>query len=163
MILGMPAELFTKLHVAVSLIGLVAGLVAVLAMVGGRQARGVTALFLAATLLTSVTGFLFPLRSIGPPHMVGVLSLVALAAAFWGLYRRRLVGPWRLIYIVSATAALWFNAFVAVVQAFQRVPVLALMAPRGNEPPFLVAQAAVLALCAMLGLAAARNFKPAPG
>jgi hypothetical protein len=161
MILGMPAELFTKLHVGLSLVGLAAGVVALLAMVGRRLVPAVTALFLVTTALTSVTGFAFPVKGLDPARIVGIVSLIVLAAAIFALYGRRLAGPWRLIYIVCAAAALWLNAFVAVVQAFQKIPLLAIAAPNGNEPPFLAAQLGVLALCALLGFSAARNFKPA--
>ena len=161
MILGMPAELFTKLHVGLSLVGLAAGALTLLAMVGRRLVPGVTALFLAATVLTSLTGFAFPAKGLDPAQIVGIVSLFVLAAAIFALYRRRLAGPWRLIYIVSAAAALWLNAFVAVAQAFQKIPLLAIAAPNGNEPPFLAAQFGVLALCSLLGFAAARNFRPA--
>ncbi|HEY2708664.1 MAG TPA: hypothetical protein VGI95_11490 [Caulobacteraceae bacterium] len=161
MILGLSVELFTKLHVAISLIGLISGLVAVMAMVGKRYTPGVTALFLATTVLTSVTGFFFHSKAFGPPHVIGVLSLVIVAVALFAIYVRKLAGIWRGTYVVTAVLALYLNAFVAVVQAFQKLPVLHAMAPRGSEPPFAIAQAATLALMALLGFLAFRNFKPA--
>ena len=38
--------------------------------------------FLGATTLTSATGFLFPSKAFGPPHVVGVISLADIARKF---------------------------------------------------------------------------------
>ena len=56
MTLGMSTSAFTLLHVVLSLIGIVAGMVVAAAMLGSTIANGWTALFLATTVLTSVTG-----------------------------------------------------------------------------------------------------------
>jgi hypothetical protein len=111
-------------------------------------------------VLTSVTGFLFHSTSFGPPQVVGVLSLVVLAAAIPALYVFHLAGIWRVVYIVGATIALYFNAFVGVVQAFQKLPFLQPLAPTQSEPPFLVAQIAVLAIFIVLGFLALKRFHP---
>src|SRR5262245_17881068 len=118
MILGMSVAAFTTLHVVISLIGIITGLVVVLGMIGNRPMPGWTAVFLATTVATSVTGFFFPLKQIGPPHIVGAISLVVLAVTLFALYGARLAGRWRLAYVVTAVIALYLNCFVAVVQAF---------------------------------------------
>src|SRR6202521_6188450 len=121
MILGMSTATFTAVHVVLSLIGIVAGVVVLLGMLGGKRLDGLTAVFLASTVLTSATGFLFHSASFGPPHVVGIISLVVLAIAILALYVYRLAGAWRWIYIVSAVLALYLNVFVGVVQAFQKI------------------------------------------
>src|SRR3984893_18834197 len=120
MILGMSTSTFTSLHVVLSLIGIFSGAVVLFDLLGGRSRPAWTALFLATTVLTSVTGFFFHSASFGPPHVVGVISLVVLAAAIVALYVFRLAGFWRWVYIVGATTALYLNVFVAVVQSFQK-------------------------------------------
>jgi hypothetical protein len=160
MILGMSFSTFTTLHVIISLIGIVTGLVALLGMLGGKHLGGWTALFLATTVLTSVTGFLFPFTKLLPSHVVGIISLIVLAAALLALYVFRLDGPWRWIYVVGAVLALYFNVFVGVVQAFQKLAFLQPLAPTQVEAPFIVAQAAVLALFAVLGFLALKRFHP---
>ncbi|MBV8576188.1 MAG: hypothetical protein JOZ58_14275, partial [Acetobacteraceae bacterium] len=65
---------------------------------------------------------------------------------------------WRWIYISGAVAALYLNVFVAVVQAFQKLPFLQLLAPTQSEPPFLVVQVVVLATFVSLGVGAAMRF-----
>ncbi len=162
MILGLSLEAFTQLHVAISLVAILAGLVVVLAMIGGRHLRAVTALFLATTVLTSVTAFMFHSAKIGPPHIVGAISLVDLAIALYALYGRHLAGVWRPVYVVTAVLALYLNVFVLIAQAFQNLPALAILAPTQTEPPFLAAQAGALVLFIALGFLAVRGFRAAP-
>jgi hypothetical protein len=161
MILGMSVGAFTTLHVIISLIAILAGLVVLFAMIGNRRLDGVTALFLLMTILTSVTGFFFHSKAIGPPHIVGVISLVVLAIALLALYGRKLAGVWRPVYVVAAVAALYFNCFVGVVQAFDKIPALHALAPKGTEPPFAAAQGATLLLFVILGYLAVRKYRPA--
>jgi hypothetical protein len=160
MILGMSLATFTLVHVVLSLVGIFAGLVVVFGMFSSKKLDGWTALFLATTVLTSVTGFFFPFDKILPSHIVGIISLVVLAVAILALYVLHLAGAWRWIYVVSAMLALYLNVFVGVVQAFQKVPLLASLAPTQSEPPFLIAQAVVLVIFVGLGVAAVRSFHP---
>lgn len=162
MILGLSVAAFTALHVIISLVAILSGLVVVASMLLDRRLPGWTALFLATTVATSVSGFFFHSKAIGPPHIVGAISLVVLAVALWSLYRGRLAGLWRPAYVASAVLALYLNAFVGVVQAFQKVAVLKPLAPTGTEPPFLIAQAATLLVFIGLGLLALLRFQRAP-
>jgi len=143
---GIPSHLFLEIHVALSLIGIVAGLLVLYGLLNGISYPGWTALFLATTILTSITGFPIPPFGFDPPRAVGTLSLVLLAIAVCAFYAFHLAGTWRWVYVVTATAALYLNCFVAVVQAFEKVPFLQSLAPTQSEPPFLIAQAIVLAL-----------------
>lgn len=160
MILGMSVPAFTLLHVAISLIGIFAGLIVLFGMFKAKRLNNWTALFLATTVLTSVTGFFFHSTSFGPPHVVGVISLVVLAIAIPALYVYRLAGPWRWIYVAGAVVALYFNVFVGVVQAFQKLSFLQPLAPTQSGPPFLVAQTVVLVTFIVLGIVAVISFHP---
>ena len=160
MIIGLSVGAFTTLHVIISLIGLAAGVVAAAAMLADKKPGIATAVFLCATVLTSATGFLFHSAKIGPPHIVGAISLVVLAVACAALYGFRLKGVWRPVYVVTALLALYFNTFVGVVQAFDKIAALKALAPTGSEPPFLVAQLAVLAAFVALGVLATKRFRP---
>jgi hypothetical protein len=161
MILGMSLAAFTTLHVIISLIGIASGLVVVFAMGRGERLPGWTGVFLVTTILTSVTGFLFPPKPIGPPHVLGALSLVILALAVTALYGKHLAGAWRWLYVLTAVVALYFNVLVGVVQAFQKLPFLRSLAPTQSEPPFIVAQLLVLALFVWIGYAALKRFPAA--
>src|SRR5262249_12127802 len=157
---GLSTATFLQIHVALSLIGIGTGLVAVVAMVRGTFLRGWTAIFLATTVLTSGTGFPLPPLGLDPPRIVGIISLVVLALAIAGLYAFRLAGPWRSIYVVTATIALYFNCFVAVVQTFQKVDFFHALAPTQQEPPLAIAQIVVLAIFIALGVLGVRRFRP---
>lgn len=160
MIWGMPAGTFTLVHVVISLIGILSGFVVALGLLKSSRPTAWTAIFLLTTILTSVTGFGFPFDRFLPSHWVGFISLVVLAVALLALYAFNLSGPWRWIYVVTALVALYLNVFVAVVQAFQKLAFLQPLAPTQSEPPFLVAQIAVLAIFVALGAVAARRFHP---
>ncbi len=160
MILGMSLSAFTTLHVVLSLIGIAAGFVVLFGMLGSKKLPRWTALFLATTVLTSVTGFLFPFDRVLPSHIFGVLSLVVLAVALFALYGRRLAGSWRWIYVAGAAFALYLNSFVAVFQAFLKVPAVHALAPTQAEPPFAIAQGALLLFFIVLTFLAIRKFHP---
>jgi hypothetical protein len=162
MILGMPTSTFTLVHVLLSLAGIGAGFVVVFGLLGGKRLDGWTALFLATTVATSVTGFLFPAEHLLPSHVVGIISLVVLAVAILARYAFHLEGAWRATYVVCAVVALYFNVFVAVVQAFLKVPTLSAIAPTQKEPPFLIAQLVVLALFVALAVVSPKRFHAEP-
>jgi hypothetical protein len=163
MIFGMSISMFTFVHVVLSVVGILSGFVVLAGMFSSRRLDGWTALFLVTTVLTSVTGFFFPRDHLLPSHIVGILSLLVLALAVIALYIHHLAGVWRWIYVSSALVALYFNVFVAVVQAFQKVSFLHSLAPAQSEPPFLIAQIAVLLIFIALGIFAVRMFHPEPG
>jgi hypothetical protein len=149
-----------QIHVLLSLIGIFSGLVVLYGLLAGRPFGGWTALFLATTILTSLTGYPLPPFGFDPPRVVGTISLVLLAIAVAAYYALRLAGAWRWIYVGTATAALYLNVFVGVVQAFQKVPFLHALAPTQSEPPFLVTQIVVLAAFVALGIVAVIRFHP---
>lgn len=160
MILGMSVEAFTTLHVIISLLAIASGLVVLIAMAGARHLAAITGFFLLTTILTSVTGFFFHSKAIGPPHIFGVISLVALTVSLVALYARKLAGAWRPAYIVTAVLSLYLNFVVLVVQSFQKIPALNALAPKGSEPPFLAAQGATLVLIGYLAFLAMRRYRP---
>ena len=161
MILGMSVETFTFVHVVISLVGIMTGFIVVAVMLQSGPIAGWNAFFLVSTILTSVTGFFFPIKVFGPPHIVGVISLVVLAVALVAIYGKKLAGPWRAIYVGSAVLALYLNVFVAVVQSFDKFPYLHKFAPTGSEPAFAVTQGLVLILFIVVGIAAVRRYRPA--
>lgn len=150
MILGLTIPQFTALHVLISFVSIFAGLIALSAFARGHILPRINSIFLWFTLLTSLTGFLFPIVAFTPALGVGILSTLILFAAFWAWYRGKLSGRAAPLYAVTATLALWLNLFVLVVQSFLKVPLLNALAPTGTEPPFAAAQGALLIL--MIGL-----------
>ena len=159
MILGMSLSTFTLVHVFISLVGIGSGLLVLYGMLLARRFDGATAIFLLSTVLTSLTGFLFPFEHLLPSHVLGLLSLVALAVAMTARYSRHMAGVWRSTYVVSGVLALYFNVFVLVVQIFRRVPSVNALAPTQKEPPFLIVQLVVMAIFVVLGILAVKKFR----
>jgi hypothetical protein len=162
MILGMSLSTFTTVHVIISLIAIVSGIIVMFGLLGSNRTPGMTAIFLLFTILTSATGFLFPFEKLLPSHMVGILSLVLLAIACIALYVMKLSGPWRWIYAVTALLSLYFNIFVLVIQGFLKIPALSALAP-GNPPSgpvFAVIQGIVLVFFILVIIGAIRRFRP---
>ena len=158
----MILHIYTIIHTLISLIGIFTGFVVLFGLLAGKRLDGWTKWFLITTVLTSVTGFGFPVHQFMPSHAVGVISLLVLAVAIYARYPRRLAGAWRWIYVVTALIALYLNVFVGVVQAFEKVPALKAMAPTQTEPPFKLTQLVVLALFFVLTVVAAIRFRPEP-
>jgi len=158
MILGMTTSTFTLLHVLISLAGIGSGFIVVYGLLTGKRLDGWTAIFLATTVLTSLTGFLFPVEHLLPSHIIGMISLVVLAVAILARYAGHMEHAWRWIYVVCAVLALYLNVFVAVVQSFLKIPAVHALAPTQKEPPFLVAQLVVMAIFVMIGVFAVKKF-----
>ena len=153
--------MFTLIHVVISVVGIISGLVVVGGLIAGARLDTWSAVFLTTTVLTSATGFGFPFTQVLPPHIVGGLSLIILAVCLVARYLKHMSGGWRTTYVVTAVAALYLNVFVLVVQLFTKTPPLAQLAPTQTEAPFAITQALVLALFVWLGGSAVRNFKAA--
>ena len=129
-------------------------------MLSARRLGGWTELFLATTVLTSVSGFFFHSAGFGPAHVVGLVSLAVLAVAILALYVFHLGGFWRWIYAACAVLALYLNVFVGVVQAFQKLPFLRSLAPTQSETPLVFTQVVVMLIFVTLGFVAAKRFHP---
>jgi hypothetical protein len=158
MILGMSTATYTLLHVLISLVGIGSGLVVMFGFLTGKRLDGWTAVFLATTVLTSVTGFGFPTDHLLPSQVIGIISLVMLAVAISARYVFHLAGAWRSAYVVTAAIALYLNVFVLVVQTFMKVPAVHALAPTQKEPPFLIAQIIVMLIFIVLTVVAVKKF-----
>jgi uncharacterized protein YggT (Ycf19 family) len=151
----------TAVHVLLSLIGILSGMVILFGLLTANPRNGWTLLFLATTLATTATGFLFPIHGFTPALGVGVLSMFILAATITARYCFHLRSAWRRVYVVGAVAALYFNSLVLVVQSFLKIPVLHMLAPNGSEPAFTLTQGIVLVFFLVTGFLAVKRFHPA--
>jgi hypothetical protein len=164
MMLGLSLENFTILHVIISLVAVASGLVVMFGMLGSQRMPALTGFFLVTTILTSVTGLMFPFTELLPSHVLSIISLVLLAIACFALYGRQVAGIWRPIYVVTALVSLYINVFVLVIQSFLKIPVLHALAP-GNPPNatiFVIVQSIVLLLFAVAIFSVWRRFRPLP-
>ena len=164
MILGMSLSMFTTVHVIISLIAIVSGIIVMFGLLGSSRMPALTAIFLLFTILTSATGFLFPFEKLLPSHIIAILSLVLLAIACIALYGMKLSGAWRWIYVLTAMISLYLNVFVLVIQSFLKIPALTALAP-GNPPSgpaFAVIQGIVLLFFVVVIIGAMRRYRPMP-
>jgi hypothetical protein len=95
-----------------------------------------------------------------PGIKLGVISLAVLAIAIVTRYVLHLA--WRKTYVLAASTALYLNVFVLVVQSFEKVPALRAIAPTQKEPPFAIAQIAVLVLFIVLTIVSVKKFRTEP-
>jgi len=151
--------MFTLIHVVLSLIGIVAGLVVAGGFASGQLLGRWAFVFLVTTVLTNVTGFGFPFVTLLPSHIVGIVSLFVLAAVIVAQYVKHLAGGWRRFYAAGVVLATYLNTFVLVTQLFRRLPALIVAAPTQSEPPFAITQLLVLAVFIWLGIGADRGFR----
>ena len=159
MILGMTP--LTFVHVLLSLIGIATGFLVIFQMIGAKPLGGLNTIFLVTTILTSVTGFFFPITKVTPGVVIGAISLVVLAIALFALYSKKLSGGWRTVYVTTAVIAQFFNVLVLIVQSFRKIPALHAMAPTGEEGVVKITQLCALVLLIALGVVAAKKFRPA--
>jgi len=170
--IGYPAadlqspDTLVLVHVVISLIAIVAGLIVMFKMLGSDRVSGLTGIFLLFTILTNVTGFFIPpflYDKFLPSHAIGILSLVLLAIACFALYGAKLSGMWRWVYVVTALVSLYLNCFVLVIQTFLKVPALHAIAPGAppSGPVFAVVQGIVLAFFVIMTIGGVRRFRPA--
>jgi hypothetical protein len=148
------------IHTVLSVVALVSGVIVASGLLASRMPGWWTVLFFVTAIATSATGFALPSAGFQASHGVGIASLVVLVLAIVAFYVFHLAGAWRWIYAVGAVLGLYFDVFVAIAQAFKKVPALSALAPTLSEPPFGVAQLVCLALFAVLSIAAAVRFRP---
>ena len=159
MVWGMSLHAFTVLHAVIALIGIASGLIVLFGMIANKPLNALHGVFLAATVLTSVTAFGFRFHGFNPPINLAIISLVVLAATILARYLFHMEGSWRSVYVIGSALALYLNVFVLVVQSFMKVPALKALAPTQKEPPFLVAQLAVSLAFIWLTILAAKRFR----
>ena len=148
----------TLLHVLITLIAIASGLVVLVQMHASRLSGGWTGTFLATTLLTTITGYIFfhPPNPPTPAQITGVVALVILAPTLYGLYLKHLTGIWRPVYVIGAVISLYLNVFVLVVQLFLKVPKPAIT----GGPLFGGVQLVVLLAFIVAGWLSVKRFNP---
>jgi hypothetical protein len=152
----------TWFHTTLSVIALLTGFVVMRDLLRSTGPDAWTTTFLVTSIATSATGFAFPFTKFLPSHGVGAISLVVLALALVAAYGFHNRGAWRIVYVVSLVVAQFFNVFVAIAQAFAKVPQLRALAPTQSEPPFAAAEGVALVVFVVLAIAATRAYRYEP-
>lgn len=160
MVAGLSIATFTLVHVGITFVAIASGLIVLYGLLNSRRMDGWTDIFLIFIALTDVTGFMFPFHGATPAFTLGIISSVVLLPTLAARYAFAMAGRWRNVYVVGAVLSLYFNCFVLVVQAFQKVGVLHAFAPTGSEPSILIVQGLVLFLLLFAGIVAFRRYRP---
>ncbi len=156
--LGLSPHAFTFLHVMLSIAGIVAGLFVVGGFTGGKQLNGWIGVFLVTTLITNITGFLFPFRVLMPSHILGGISLLVIPLSMFALYVKHLEGVWKKVFVLTAVTALYFNVFVLIAQLFTKIPSIIVLSPTQQSPLFGATQLVLLVMFILIGRSAKRGF-----
>ncbi len=122
----------TLIHVIISLIAIVTGIAVARGFLTARRYERTTLIYMVTTILTSLTGFLFPFTVVTPGIIVGTLWRADLYPNRAGALRSSTwpgFGGW---CTSSALALLFFNCLVLIVQSFQKIPPLHALAPADN-------------------------------
>ncbi len=146
----MILHIYTIFHTAIALLGILTGFVVLGGLLTGKRMDGWTRWFLVSTVATTVTGFLFPFHGVTPAIILGIITIPILAITIYARYPKNLRGAWRWIYVIGALLSLYLNVFVGIVQSFQKIPALKVIAPTQTEPPFQITQ--LIALCVFIVL-----------
>ena len=154
-------SLMQTAHVLVSFLAIAVGFWVLFGLFKSQRMNTATLVFLVATLITTLSGFLLPITGFTPAVGTGIVSTVVLIAAFWARYGAKMQGVWRGVWVVTAVVSLYLNVFVLIAQLFLKVPALKALAPTGTEPPFGIAQGITLLIFIGLGVLAWRRFRPA--
>jgi len=158
----MLLQIYTVVHTLISLVAIFTGMVGLFGMLAGKRLDNWTKWFLITAVATTMTGFFFPFHGFTPAIGLGIISLPFLAVTIFARYAKHLAGAWRWIFVIGAVICLYFNLFVAVVQAFEKIPGLHALAPTQTEPPFKLTQLVVLLVSVLLAIVAAIRFRPEP-
>lgn len=158
---GSVLSAFTAFHTLLSIVAMLVG-VPVIAALLRRQAMGRAFWwFWWTALATSLTGFLFPFHGFTPALGVGVLATLILLVMLPAAGRAPGSRTWARTLALCTVASEYLLVFVAVAQAFGKIPALHVLAPTGKEPAFALAQGVVLLVFVVLGVASARQGRTA--
>lgn len=150
---------FTLFHVIISLVAILSGIVVAQGFIAGQPHQRSTLVYMVTTIVTLVTGFLFPFHGFTPAIGVGILCTLLFIPTALARYAFHMAGIWRPVFIVGSLILFFFNCLVLIIQSFQKIPTLNALAPTGNEPPILVAQAVLLLAFVVVGFFSLRSLR----
>ncbi|MDG2524227.1 hypothetical protein P6166_02495 [Stenotrophomonas sp. HITSZ_GD] len=158
---GSVLSALTAFHTLLSIVAMLVGVV-VIAQLLRREAMGRAFWwFWWTAMATSLTGFLFPFHGFTPALGVGVLATLILLVLLQAAGKTGSSRAWARVHAICTVASVYLLVFVAVAQAFAKIPPLHVLAPTGKEPAFALAQGIVLLVFVVLGVASARQRKAA--
>lgn len=150
--------LLTVVHVGLSIVALLLGGVAVTRLAFARPVPSRARAFLYTAAAATATGFLFPFHGITPAILIGLVSSVVLIVTLLArssAERRQRV--WAHVFVCGVVISEYLLVFVAIAQAFGKIPLLHALAPTLKEPPFFLTQGLALLMFIVLAVMALRR------
>ena len=156
--LGITA--FGMLHTIISLIGLGAGFVALLARFQiGRDTRA-GRVFVLFTALSAITGlFIYHHGGFGKPHVLSLLTLAVLALGMWMEKRGAVRWQSRRVASLLYTVGLFFHFIPGLTETFTRLPVGSPLFDSPDDPQLAASVGVVALLFFGLGLLQWRHLR----
>ena len=148
----------TIVHTALSVTALLVGLWAVCQRAFGERRDARETAFLDTAAAAMISGFLLPFHGVTPAIVVGMVSsLVLIATLVSRASLAKSTRGWWVAFVVGVVLSEYLLCFVAVAQAFGKIPALHRLAPTLKEPPFEMAQAVVLVIFIILAVSSVRR------
>lgn len=151
--------IFTAFHTLLSVVALLSGMPVVTGLLRGSRSPRWFWIFWVTATATSITGFFFPFHGMTPAIGVGIVAVIILVGVLMvtsAVQRSRLRS---FIYVIGLVASEYLLIFVAIAQAFAKIPLLHAFAPTLKEPPFAAAQLIALAAFVLLGILATKKLE----
>lgn len=121
------------IHTAISLVALAAGLWALLRDKAILPGSGLGKVYIWATVLTCLTGFgIFQHGGFGPPHVLGIVTLLVLGVAAVARRWFGRAGPY--VETLAYSLTFFFHFIPGVNETFTRVPVGAPLLSGPDDP-----------------------------
>jgi hypothetical protein len=158
----MILSILTFLHVASALVAIGFGAIVLVGILTRELLNKWPVRFLKCSLVTSVTGLLFPFHQFLPTHWAYMLSVYLSGAAVLAWRKFHFAGVWSSIFAMSIPIVLYLDVLAVIVQVFKHTPSLTALAPTLSESPFLVTEFVVLMPFAMYAIVAAKRFHNEP-
>lgn len=141
------------LHTAISLVALVAGLIALVRDQEIAPERTLGRVYFWTTVLTCVIGFgIFQHGGFGKPHALGIVTLLVLGVATWAQHSPLFGRASRYVVTIGYSATFFFHLIPGTTETFSRLPVGAPLFT-GPDDPGLQKVVGVFFLVFLLGVA----------
>jgi hypothetical protein len=147
----------TAVHTLLSVVALLLGIDVIRKLLDGSGTSRSTSWFFFTASATTLTGFLFPFHGVTPAIAVGIVSAAILILVFVAKSRAPSSRAWAITRTAGLVISEYLLVFVAIAQAFTKIPALHALAPTLKEPPFGIAQTVALLVFIVLGVLAVRR------
>jgi len=111
------------IHTVIGVIAVIAGIIALVRQFRITSKTGVGQVYIHSTVLTCLTGFgIYNLGGFGVPHVLGIITLLVLGAAWLAETKKTFGGKSALVETLCYTTTLFFHFIPGITETFTRFP-----------------------------------------